>query len=298
MKYGIDTQFKKYAYKLPFSRLILCLSRIFLERAVRYTKTQGAAASLKKENGLFEYTFSPKGSGETTPCVLFFHGGGFGYPAAPHHKRLASTLADMTGFRVIMPEYRLLPKYKYPAARSDALSAYKRMCERFPKAEGFAVMGDSAGGALAAYASCDAIKEGLPPPRLQMLLYPVAEENAVNGSMKKFTDTPLWNAKNNSAMWKMYLDKTGDEEASPTKMHLPKNPPPLYIELAEFDCLHDEGLDYAKRIEKTGAKTEIFEVRGAPHGFDIAEEGSITRECIKRRAAALKKAFSDTLRRE
>ncbi len=171
-----------------------------------------------------------------------FHGGGFGYPAAPHHKRLASTLADMTGFRVIMPEYRLLPKYKYPAARSDALSAYKRMCERFSKAEGFAVMGDSAGGALAAYASCDAIKEGLPPPRLQMLLYFVAEENAVNASMKKFTDTPLWNARNNAAMWKMYLDKTGDEEASPTKMRLPKKRRRFILSLRSLTACMMRGL--------------------------------------------------------
>lgn len=181
MKYQIDKQFKNRVVKLPFSAAMLRLSHVFMPLMLWFVGAPGVRAACQKRGGLWEYTFTPSDCGADAPCVMFFHGGGFGYSAAPHHKHMAAKLAATTGCRVIMLEYRLLPEHPYPAAREDAAAAYRRMCEDYPAAQGYAVIGDSAGGALAVYAAFDAQRQGLPAPKIELLLYPRFGGNPRNG---------------------------------------------------------------------------------------------------------------------
>ena len=186
----------------------------------------------------------------------------------------------------------MLPEHPYPAARRDAAAAYRRMCENYPTARGYAVIGDSSGGALAVYAAFDAWQQGLPMPKIELLLYPVLAANPETESMRRFTDTPMWNAKNNAKMWQMYLGDAVPAEAAPAELPLPEQQPPVYIELAEIDCLHDEGAAYAARLSAAGAAVELHEINGAPHGFDVVETAPITKKCMQARAEALRCAFA------
>ena len=48
----------------------------------------------KRQAGSLPLTlFYPKDRGLQGPCLIFYHGGGFGHPAAPQHRRLAAFLA-------------------------------------------------------------------------------------------------------------------------------------------------------------------------------------------------------------
>ena len=69
--------------------------------------------------------------------------------------------------------------------------------------------------------------------------------------------------------------------------------PDAYIETAEFDCLRDEGIQYARALEIAGARVELNQVSGAIHGFDLNRKSVVTQRCILRRAEALLKAFRD-----
>ena len=111
--------------------------------------------------------------------------------------------------------------------------------------------------------------------------------------MRRFTDTPMWNAKNNAKMWQMYLGETAPADAAPDALPLPEQPPRVYIELAEIDCLHDEGAAYAARLSAAGAAVELHEISGAPHGFDAVESARITKKCMQMRADALRRAFAE-----
>ena len=70
--------------------------------------------------------------------------------------------------------------------------------------------------------------------------------------MKKFTDSPLWNARLNRRMWELYL-RDGDygmpQYAAPILAQSFSGLPPAYVEVEEFDCLHDEGMAYAHALE-------------------------------------------------
>jgi len=98
-------------------------------------------------------------------------------------------------------------------------------------------------------------------------------------------------------MWPMYLKGVTDEQrriAVPIQNPLPQALPSTYIETAEFDCLHDEGLAYAKHIEGVAEYVEINETKGTFHGYDILAKHPITRDSVKKRIDFMKSIIENT----
>lgn len=67
--------------------------------------------------------------------------------------------------------------------------------------------------------------------------------------------------------------------------------PPTYIETAEFDCLHDDGILFAEELRSAGIETRLNETKGTMHGYDIVTGASVTRDSMKRRIAFMKEYF-------
>lgn len=65
----------------------------------------------------------------------------------------------------------------------------------------------------------------------------------------------------------------------------------VYIETAEYDCLHDEGILYGKKLWEAGAKVEINETRGTIHGYDSTITTQIAIRNIQKRITFLQKGF-------
>jgi len=159
-----------------------------------------------------------------------------------------------------------------------------------------AIGGDSAGGALAAAVCLMARDRKASKICFQMLVYPVTDARQITESVKEFVDTPLWNAKLNQKMWQLYLGHGGHsnkEYASPMEAISLENLPDAYIEVAEFDCLRDEGINFAEALKKNGIHVELNRTIGTIHGFEIAEDSEIVRQSVKKRVEALKNAFAD-----
>jgi acetyl esterase/lipase len=96
-------------------------------------------------------------------------------------------------------------------------------------------------------------------------------------------------------MWKHYLKNGNDgkpEYASPGQAVSLEGMPPAYIEVAEFDCLHDEGMRFAQTLKEGGIPVELNETKRTVHGYDVAGNNEIVIENVKRRIAALQDAFS------
>ncbi|MCM1037944.1 MAG: alpha/beta hydrolase [Ruminococcus sp.] len=62
-----------------------------------------------------------------------------------------------------------------------------------------------------------------------------------------------------------------------------KHFPDAYIEVAEFDCLRDEGIAFAQRLRSEGVPVELHEVKGACHGFETALASKIVENAMQRR---------------
>lgn len=234
------------------------------------------------------YIFEPKNNNDNLPCLIYFHGGGFGYKASPFHKKKAAIYAKYANIKVVFPDYHLLPKYTYKEIREDAINTYKWVITNYEKLginkEKIIIVGDSAGATLAIY-----VTNAIDYICAQMLIYPATDANLSTESMKKYYNTPMWNSKNNKKMWQMFLKGLGyfeKIEASPMQATM-NNIPTTYIEIAEFDPLHDEGINYYNRLkEKT--KVVLNNTKGTVHGYDIILKSKITKESMKKRIEFLK----------
>ena len=71
--------------------------------------------------------------------------------------------------------------------------------------------------------------------------------------------------------------------------------PPAYIETAEFDCLHDDGILYAQKLRKAGIEVMINETKGTMHGFDIIQKANITKSALSERIEFMKKILTITI---
>ena len=262
-KYNIDEELYRIAKRVPYNLFIIKVANIYLSMADKLRKIP-KDINIKK--------FSVKGyqnlpvpveliesvnNNETLPAMLYIHGGAFSYHASLHHKELAYRYAKEVPCRVIFPDYHLTPGYAYPAALLDNLAVYKWAVDNASEMKidvnRIIVAGDSAGAAIAACIVNNYKKEHLVMPCGQMLIYPVTDASLSSDSMKKYVDTPLWNAVNNRKMWQYYLKGKGRQErkkASPMDNELPDELPETYIETAEYDCLHNEGIAYANKIHR------------------------------------------------
>lgn len=133
----------------------------------------------------------------------------------------------------------------------------------------------------------------IPMPRAQMLLYPVTDRRMKTESMRKYTDTPICKRGDMEKYFRMYLptdDLTPDmiPYVSPIEAESLKGIPDTYIEVAEFDCLHDEGVELAHRLKDEGVSVELHETSGTMHGYDIAVNCSLMREYMASRLRFLK----------
>lgn len=157
-----------------------------------------------------------------------------------------------------------------------------------------AVGGDSAGGALAAGCAQwarDCAGIGL---CFQLLLYPVTDCRMQTDSMRRGRDTPLWNARLNRRMWRLYLrGGAGDHPswAAPMLAERFDGLPPAYVEVEQFDCLHDEGIAYAAALQAAGVSVQVEDVRGTFHGFDVFRKADLVKKQIEARSRALRTAF-------
>ena len=66
---------------------------------------------------------------------------------------------------------------------------------------------------------------------------------------------------------------------------------PAYIETAEYDCLHDDGILYAEKLREAGVEITLNETKGTMHGFDIVQKAETTKAAIAARIAFMKKVF-------
>ncbi len=252
------------------------------------------------------FEIAPRDLTGASPAIVDYHGGGFflGYTAL--HLRAAERYALEGRCRVFFPDYRLSTAHPFPAGFDDCYATLAWV-HADAVALGIdrrrvALLGDSAGGALAAGVAQKALDRREHRVCAQILIYPVADHETKTESALRFNDTPFWRTASNRNMWKVYLR---DSEHGRSGGRAPVPPyaaplhrasfaglPPAWVEVAEFDPLRDEGRQYAEALATAGVPAELQEVKGAIHGYDLVE-GSPTAEAIfRRRIDAIRRFFA------
>ena len=304
-KYPIKKEF------FPFSHFTPPISEKFLAMSVPHMKTPGYIFRDRKlavtrheiesyDGAMIEvFLLSPKSLDGNAPCLIYLHGGGFVLPAAGYHYKNAMRYAKEAGCRVVFVNYRLAPKFKHPVFFEDC---YAAMCWVYDNAEQLKINkkrigigGDSAGSTLAVGVCMMARARKYPIRfRFQMLPYPYLDARGNSESCKRFTDTPMWNSSLSDRIGPMTkADRNNPNYVyySPVEADSFESLPPAYIETAEFDCLHDDGILYAEKLREAGIDAVLNETKGTMHGFDIMQKAPTTKAAVAARIDYMRKMF-------
>ena len=215
--------------------------------------------------------YRPEGDGPF-PVVVFFHGGGFVIGSIASHDAICRSLCQKSGAVFISVEYRLAPEHPFPAAPEDCYAATMWVSEHGAELgvnpSRLAVVGDSAGGNLAAVVCLMAKERGGPPIAFQALVYPVTDHvetasRAANAEGYLLT----------TAAMDWFIDHYADDEARKNPWCAPLRAmdlgglPSALVVTAEYDPLRDEGEAYGRRLQEASVPVSVSRYEGMVHGF-------------------------------
>lgn len=245
--------------------------------------------------------YKPAGEGPF-PVILYIHGGGWVIADLDTYDATPRALANATGAIVISTHYRQAPEYKFPAALEDTFGAYVWTLGNAHRwnanTKKVAIVGESAGGNMAAAICMMAKEKGVQAPVHQVLVYPVADTGM---------DTPSYlenaNAKPlNAPMMKWFAGHTfgKPEDAQNPLVALLKAKsfqglPSATIITAQIDPLRSEGEALAQRMKADGVEVSYKNYDGVAHEFfGMAAVVDKAKEAQALAAANLKAAFAAT----
>ena len=207
-----------------------------------------------------------------SPLVLYLHGGGWQMGSVDSHDGICRALANASGFTVLSVGYRQPPAHTFPTAPRDCFEALVWARDSAPAlgidAARVAVVGDSAGGNLAAAVALQVRDHDGPDIACQVLIYPattfdldVGFDSSMEGYVL-FRDEIEWHKQ---AYFRAPEDAASDY-ASPLNADL-TGLPPTFVLTAEYDPLGVAGRSFAEKLANSDVETEHGQYDGMIHGF-------------------------------
>lgn len=208
------------------------------------------------------------------PVVVNFHGGGWVLGNLDQTDWMCSELAVRLRTSVVSVDYRLAPEHKFPLGLLDCVAAARWVFDRREafgsRHEGIAVMGDSAGGNLAAVVVRRARDHGEVTISHQVLIYPSTDQSRSLPSVNELVDAPILTREDIDTFVQHYLPQgidLRDPDLSPLWAEDLAGLAPALVITAEHDPLKDDGEQYAARMAAAGVPVRFTEYAGMVHGF-------------------------------
>ncbi len=264
---------------------------------------RGRAAALPEVrdhvvDGVRVRVYRPEPGDRPLPVVVYFHGGGWVFGSVDRNDALGRDLAFRCGAVVVSVDYRLAPEHPFPAAADDAFSVVRDVFARPEHYTGdagrVAVIGDSAGGNIAAVAAWRARDAGLALAH-QVLLYPITDVAMDTPSYRSYASGFGLDAVEMAWFVEQYARGADplDPRLSPLRLADKSGLAPATVITAECDPLRDEGAAYARELSGAGVSVEYRCYDGLLHGFfgvpGFFDDAEDAREYV---AARLKEAFA------
>ena len=211
------------------------------------------------------------------PIIVFFHGGGWVTGSLDSYEKPCLMVAKQTGHIVAAVEYRLAPEHPFPAALYDCYHAASEAMlwqKELNSPHKFTLMGDSAGGNLAAAVSLYMRDKGEKTADRQILIYPATYNNHTESSpflsISENKTGYILTAKNICDYMDLYCSREEDRNnpyCAPLLADDHTNQPDTLIITAQHDPLRDEGEEYGKKLKEAGNFVTVQRIDDALHGF-------------------------------
>lgn len=219
--------------------------------------------------------YRPKDAGpDPLPVVVNFHGGGWVSGDLKHSEWWASSIAAEAHVLVVSVDYRLAPEHPFPGPAEDCYDATAWIADHATELNAepgrLAVMGDSAGGNLAAVVALMARDRGTPEIAAQLLIYPTVDLTHSFPSVEENANAPILGREDVRTNARNYLHNSPRERTDPYASPLRakhEDLPPALVQTAQFDPLRDEGAAYADALREAGVDVEYTNYLDAVHGY-------------------------------
>jgi acetyl esterase len=217
--------------------------------------------------------YTPKSGKATYPVIVYYHGGGWVIADLDTYDASAKGLAEQADAIVVSVAYRQAPENKFPTAHNDSFAAYKWVLQNAASMKGdpkkVAVVGESAGGNLAASVSMMARDQKVQMPLHQVLVYPIAGYDTNTESYQKYASAKPLDKPMMEWFFKQYLRSPEDGKSPMINLvgaNL-KNLPPTTIINAQLDPLQTDGQKLADKLKADGVAVDHKLYNGVTHEF-------------------------------
>jgi acetyl esterase/lipase len=241
-------------------------------------------------------TYTPPGIGPF-PCIYHIHGGGFVSGSAGILEFMHRPLAHELGCVIVSVDYRLAPETCFPGNVEDCYAGLDwtvaHAAELNIDLDRIGVMGESAGGGLAAALALMVRDRARHRLDFQVLTYPMLDDRTCTGDPHPFAGEFLWTRHNNQFGWSALLGHAPGAPhvspyAAPARAPDLTGLPPTFIMTGALDLFVDENIAFAQRLILAGVPTEFHLYPGAFHAFDAWPEARVSQQARNDRLGALK----------
>ena len=218
----------------------------------------------------------------SNPAIaMYIHGGGFRLGSNTSHLKLMSDIARAAGCKLVGVEYRLMPEAIFPSQLDDSYAVYQSLVAEYG-ADRIIVMGDSAGGGLAA-ALLQHIKQtdNSAMPAGCVLLSAWLDMTLSGDSYEtRSKSDPVHQTKMLQLLAKEYTGGAGSLDnplLSPLFGDL-SNLPPTLIQVGDCEIGLDDSVNYAKALEAAGSEVQISVWPEMIHVFQMFSDELVSAE--------------------
>ncbi len=201
---------------------------------------------------------------------MFIHGGGFAFGSMNTHRVAIGHLCKLTGMMGYLPEYRLAPEHHFPAPLDDCINAYLELRQIHPNYNVY-LMGDSAGGNLAASMVVRLKDEGVKLPDGLVLMSPWLDLRPDSESIaRNRDDDSLFDAHDLVHYSKYYL--AGHDAQHPLLSPLLadlRGFPDTLIQVAENELLYYDSLRFCERLRAAGVNVDFAAEPALFHSWQL-----------------------------
>lgn len=232
---------------------------------VRYIMDRNSALPLPSEvvvrpvsaGGLSGEWVCPQGFAENA-VMLYLHGGGYLFGSPASHRHLVAALAQTTGMRILVIDYRLAPEHPYPAALEDAWAAYWWLLSQGFDPTRLVVAGESAGGGLTISLLLALRDAGVPLPACAVCISPWVDMTLARPSLRTNEATDYLNLSGMQAAVPYVLGDADPQapSVSPVFANL-SGLPPLLIQAGTAEMLLDDARSLAQHAAAHGVAVEL-----------------------------------------
>ena len=226
--------------------------------------------SIEEHDSCGQRVYFLNNESDSDTIVVYLHGGAFVDEITPFHWKVIDRIAHLSGCKVVVPLYELMPFATHKEAFTLVEHLYSCLLLNFPDKK-IVFMGDSAGGGLAVSVSEYFAKENICLPDKLVLFSPWLDVSMSNPEMDAFAERDIMlsspGLKVYGKHWAGHLD-TDDYRVSPMFGDVDKLTNVTMFAGSE-EILYPDIFRFYEKIKKAGNKCRLYVGENLGHDYPI-----------------------------